>query len=80
MIRIVVHEPLHDLLLVGHDALVEGRVSVVVSRVCPTFLVKKSGNGLNVAPNHLLVNRVDLFLQLKQKRGDNKVRLDICLG
>ena len=72
MIGVVVYKPLHDLLLVGHDALVQRRVAVVVARVGPAFLVQKAGHGLHVAANHLLVNRVD-FLLIKQKNNNMSV-------
>ena len=68
VVRVVVDEPLEDLLLVGHDALVQRRVAVVVARVGPTLLVQQAGHGANVAANHLFVDRVDLLLKLKRQK------------
>ena len=32
----------HDLLLIGHDSLVEWRVTIVIPSICPAFLVQQS--------------------------------------
>ena len=68
MVRVVVDEPLEDLLLVGHDALVQRRVSVVVARVGPPLLVEQAGDGAHVTADHLLVDRINLLLQSNKKK------------
>ena len=40
MIWIVIHQPLHHLFLISHDTFVEGGVTIVVSSIGPSFLVK----------------------------------------
>jgi hypothetical protein len=48
--------------LIGHDALVERGVSIVVARVGPALLVEEAGDGTDVAADRLLVDGVDLLL------------------
>ena len=52
-----------DVLLVGHDGLVQGAVAVVVARARPPLLVQHLAHAHQVAADHLLVDRVDLLLK-----------------
>ena len=66
MVRMVIEQELEDVLLVGHDALVHGGVTVVVPGVGPPLLLQQSRHGSDVASDHLLVDRVDLFLGVRK--------------
>ena len=62
MIRIALQDESHDLFLVGHDGLVQGRVAIVIPSIGPAFLVQKLPNGSSIPSDDLLMNGIDFLL------------------
>lgn len=63
MIWIAFQDESHDILLVGHDRLVQGRMAIMVPGIGPAFFVQELPNGSGITPDDLLMNGVNFLLK-----------------